>query len=269
MSLFESASRRLQAVVAVLVMVVLQAPPLTAQGAAGLLLHGVAPTEALDPSGAARRLEPILAADSSNVEANWRMAVALVDIGKQIPETVKSPTRDSLYLLAERLARRAVALAPEEADAHFALSLAVGMATLTKSKREQIRYAVEVLEEARRTLDLSPQHDGALHILGRWHAEIKRLSRIEMFFAKKFLGGKVFGEASWEEAARNLEAAVALRPDYVYHRLDLGQIYLDMKRYADARIQFEAIPGLPTQDVLDPEYRRQAAQQLARVADKD
>ena len=243
--------------------------PLLAQGAAGLLLHGVPPAEALDPEGAARRLELILAADSTNVEALWRLAVAQVDIGKQIPENIKSRTRDSLYLLAERHARRAVALGPDEPDAHFALSLAVGMAALTKSKREQVKYAVEVRDEAVRTLELDPRHDGALHILGRWHAEIERLSNIEEFFAKKFLGAGVFGDASWAEAARNLEAAVALRPDYVYHRLDLGEIYLEMKRYADARAQFEAIPALPTQDVLDPEYRQQAASHLNRLAGKD
>jgi tetratricopeptide (TPR) repeat protein len=143
------------------------------------------------------------------------------------------------------------------------------MAALTKSKREQVKYAIEVRDEAVRTLELDPRHDGALHILGRWHAEIKRLSNIEEFFAKKFLGAKVFSEASWAEAARNLEMAVALRPDYVYHRLDLGEIYVEMKRYAEARVQFEAIPGLPTQDVLDPEYRQQAARQLSRLADQD
>ena len=245
------------------------AAPMRAQGAAGLLLHGVSPAEALNPEGAARRLELILATDSTDVEAHWRLAVALVDIGKQTPENIKSPTRDSLYLLAERHARRAVALAPDEPDAHFALSLAVGMAALTKSKREQVKYAIEVRDEAVRTLELDPRHDGALHILGRWHAEIERLSNIEEFFAKKFLGAKVFNEASWAEAARNLELAVSLRPDYIYHRLDLGEIYVEMKRYAEARAQFEAIPGLPTQDVLDPEYRQQAARQLSRLADRD
>lgn len=263
-----SAFRRFRGLIIVLAGLGL-AGPLPAQGAAGLLLHGVAPAEALDPQSAARRLELILAADSTNVEAHWRLAVAQVDIGKQIPKHIKSPTRDSLYLLAEWHARRAVALAPEEPDAHFALSLAVGMAALTRSKREQVKYAIEVRDEAVRTLELDPRHDGALHILGRWHAEIERLSNIEEFFAKKFLGAKVFGDASWAEAARNLEAAVALRPDYIYHRLDLGEIYVEMKRYADARAQFGAIPALPTQDVLDHEYRQQAASQLNRIAGKD
>ena len=267
MSLPGSAFRRLSCLIGVL-MGPGWALPIQAQGAAGLLGHGVPSVEALDPWGALRRLDPILAADSTDVEANWRASLALVDIGKQTPENVKSPTRDSLYLLAERYARRAVALAPEDANAHFSLAMAVGMVALTKSKREQVRYAVEVWTEAVRTLELAPQHDGALHILGRWHAEIKRLSNIEEFFAKRFLGARVFNEASWAEAVRDLEMAVAIRPDYIYHRLDLGEIYVDVKRYADARAQFEAIPGLPTLDLLDPEYRRQAARSLARIANK-
>ena len=75
--------------------------------------------------------EAALALDSTDYEANWRAAIALLDEGEQIPDSVKSPERDSLYARAERLARRAVAADSMGADGHFALAAAVGRASLT------------------------------------------------------------------------------------------------------------------------------------------
>lgn len=242
--------------------------PLQAQAPAGPDGRGVILADALDPRAAADRFEAALASDSTNGEANWRAALALIDIGKQTPDTVPSATRDSLYRLAERYARRATLMAPDDPNAHFALAMALGKAALTRGKRERVAYAVEIREEALRTLSLDSRHDGAYHVLGRWHAEIERLSNIEEFFAKKFLGAKVFGEASWGEAAHNLETAILLRPEFIYHRLGLAEIYVDMKRYAAARTQLEAIPALPTRDVMDPTYRRQAEALLRRIAGK-
>lgn len=239
---------------------------LEAQAPAGPDGRGVILADALDPRAAAARFEGLLAVDSAHAEANWRAALALVDIGKQTPDEVPSADRDSLYLVAERYARRAVALAPGEANAHFALAMALGKAALTKGRRERVRYALDIRAEADRTLELDSRHDGAYHVLGRWHAEIERLSNLEEFFAKKFLGARVFGDASWDAASQHLETAVLLRPDFIYHRLGLAEIYVDMKQFDKARAQLEIIPSLPTRDVMDPEYRRQAADLLRRIA---
>ena len=244
------------------------APAAVAQSGPERMVQGIAASAALDPRSAATAFEAILSRDSLNAEANWRAALALVDIGKQTPETVKSPARDSLFRLADRYARRAIRLAPNDADAHFTLAMAAGMTALTVGIRQQVGYAIEVREEALRALQIDPAHDGAMHVLGRWHAEIKRVSGVELFFAKSFLGGKVFGEASWHEAARLLEASVAHRPSFILHRLDLALVYVDQKRYAAARAQLAVIPTLPTQDVLDPVHRAQAVSLGARIARK-
>lgn len=233
-----------------------------------LLARGIAAVQALDPHGAADAFETILSHDSLNAEANWRASLALIDIAKQTPEEQPSVTRDSLYGVAEVYARRAVRLAPEEPNGHFALAMALGKTALTVSWRQRTKYAVEIRKEALRTLELDPRHNGAMHVLGRWNAEVERLSNVEEFVARKFLGAGVFEEASWAEATRHLEAAVALRPTYIYHRLILAKIYIDLKRYDAARAQLAAIPGLPTTDVMDHAYRAEAASLLTRIANR-
>lgn len=247
---------------------VLAAAPLRAQDAAEHVAAGEAARAALDLPAALAHFEAALAADSMDYAANWLAAITLIDIGKQTPDAEKSATRDSLYDRAERLARRAVAANPQGADGHFVLAFGVGRAALTKSKQEQVKRATEIRNIIREALALDPDHDGAYHVWGRWHAEIMRLSGVQRFFAKQFMGAAVFNEASWDEAVRNLERAVALRPDFIYHRLDLGAVYVDRKRYEDARTVLAPIAELPVIDINDPVYKREAEALLAKIAGK-
>jgi hypothetical protein len=61
---------------------------------------------------------------------------------------------------------------------------------------------------------------------------------------------------------------VALDPSYIHHRLELAEIYADMERWADAVPPLEAIPSLPTRDVLDDQHRAAAAALLERVRER-
>jgi tetratricopeptide (TPR) repeat protein len=135
-------------------------------------------------------------------------------------------------------------------------------------KKERIRSAKVIRDEALRTIELDPDHDGAYHVLGRWNAEIMRLSGISRFFAKSFLGAGVFRQASWEAAISNMQRAVELDPARIYHRLELARIYADRKRYQEARDQLAQIEALPDRELLDPVYRERAAALAKRIADK-
>jgi tetratricopeptide (TPR) repeat protein len=242
--------------------------PLGAQGVKDHVAMGSAAMEVHDLPTALAHYEAALALDSTAYEPNWRAAIVLLDQGEQIPDSVKSPARDSLYARAERLARRAVAADSLGADGHFALAAAVGRASLTMGKKERIRRASIIRDEAERAIALNPRHDGAYHILGRWNAEIMRLSGLSRFFAKNLLGAGIFSEASWDGAISNMEHAVALDPGRLYHRLELAEIYVDRKRYDDARHQLAELEALPNREIMDSVYRRQAAALSKQIANK-
>lgn len=246
----------------------LPAAPLEAQDVRDHVALGTTAMQVHDLGTALAHYEAALAIDSNAYEPNWRAAIALLDEGEQTGDSVKSPQRDSLYARAERLARRAVAADSLGADGHFALAAAVGRASLTKGRKERIRRARIIHDEAQRAIALDPRHDGAYHILGRWNAEIMRLSGISRFFAKSLLGAGIFREASWEGAVSNMERAVALDPGRLYHRLELAEIYLDRKRYDDARSELTQLAALPDREIMDSVYRRQGAALAERIADK-
>jgi tetratricopeptide (TPR) repeat protein len=242
--------------------------PLPAQQAVDHVGLGEAAVQAHDLRTGLAHFGAALAVDSTNYEANWRAAIALLDLGDQIPDSVRSPKRDSLYARAESLARRAVAKDSAGADGHFALAAAVGKAALHMGKKERIRRASIIRDEALRTLALNPRHDGAYHILGRWNAEIMRLSGFSRFFAKSFLGAGIFKQASWNEAIADMQKAVELDPGRIYHRLELAEIYVDRKRYADARQQLEELAAVPDREIMDSVYRRQAADLATAIRNK-
>lgn len=94
----------------------------------------------------------------------------------------------------------------------------------------------------------------------------QRLSSLERFFAKNFMGAAIFNEASWDEAERLLRVAVDLRPQWIYHRLDLALIMADRSEWNQAKLQLDAIAQLPPVEPMDAAYKRQALALAARVA---
>lgn len=201
-------------------------------------------------------------ADTVGAEAAWKASRSSVDLG----ELEKNDDRKAKYFATGvDLARRAVALAPNDPETHFSLARALGRKALSVGVRERVKYAVEVRNEALKALTLDPTHAGALHVMGVWNAEVMRLNGVSRFIAKNVLGGKVFGEANWANARSYLERAVAVDPDRLTHHLDLGKIYLDTDDKAKAREQFEIVARGPAREVTDPQYMAEAEKLLREM----
>jgi hypothetical protein len=105
-------------------------------------------------------------------------------------------------------------------------------------------------------------------VLGRWNAEIMRLSAFQKFFAKAFLGATIFDQASWESAERYLLLAVQLSPRRITHRLDLALVQADRSEWAAARAQVDTLLRLPSEDPGDPANKRQAQALATKIASK-
>jgi tetratricopeptide (TPR) repeat protein len=170
--------------------------------------------------------------------------------------------RKALYQSAEQYARRAVAANPNDAEGHFQLARAIGRNALTMGSRDRVKYAAVVRDEALAALKFDPKHAGALHVMGEWNAQVMRLNGFTRMVAKNLLGGKVFGEASWDNAQKYLEQAVAIEPARITHRLDLGMVYADRDMKDKAREQFEWIASAPVVDYNDRNYKEEAARKL-------
>lgn len=151
------------------------------------------------------------------------------------------------------------------AEGHVALARATGRAALAVGVRQHVDFGKIVRKEAPAALAIGPNHAGALHVMGLWNAEVMRLPGVSRFVARRFLGGQVLSEASWEPAGRYLDRAVAVEPERSVHRLDLGMILRDRGKLDGAHAQFDWIARATTTDFNDPQNKQLAATERRKL----
>jgi tetratricopeptide (TPR) repeat protein len=232
------------------------------QSAADHVALGDRDHTALNSANALRHYEAALTIDSMYYDALIRAARESVDLGLF---NANETERTALYKRAEQYARRAVAAKPNDAEGHFELARAIGKNALTMGTKDRVKFAGVVHDEAMAALRIEPKHPGALHVMGVWNASIMRLPTISRFMAKNLLGGKTFGEASWDNAIKYMEQAVALEPNRITHRLDLAEIFVDRDMKEKAREQLEWIARAPATDFNDKSFKQQAAAMLEKL----
>ena len=243
----------------------LAAAPAAAQTLAGHIAAGDAARCERNSPAALEHYREALALDSLNYEANWKASRELTDIGKLMPDAERQ-ARDSVYAEALGFAQRAVSVDSMGADGHYMVAVAAGRVALTKSAHERVKSARVVRDAALRAIALDPRHDGALHVMGRWNAEIMRLTGITKFFARTFLGASIFGAASWDSSFAYFGRAIQINPQNIYHHLDLAEALVDDRRGTQAQPHLEEVARLPLGcDSGDSTYKAQAAALLRKI----
>ena len=236
-----------------------------AQSVADRIAQGDSAHTAMSPAFALAHYKAVLAIDSTSYEALWKASRDAIDLGEFNPDEAQ---RKAYFADGEKLARRAVAVNPNDAEGHFVLARALGRVALTLGKKEQVNYAKEIRLQALDALKYDSLHPGALHVLGRWNAEIMRLSGISRFFARNFLGGDIFSVASWDNAVAYMEKSVKQDPTRLVHHLDLAEIYRDRNAEGDpdrAREHFEFVINGKSLDYNDRFYKEQAKRELEEL----
>jgi tetratricopeptide (TPR) repeat protein len=156
-------------------------------------------------------------------------------------------------------------LHPDSTEGHFFKAVALGRYALFVGGKRKVQIAREVKMAVERTLQINPNHVGALHVLGRWHHELASLNFFERALAKIIFGGLPSG-VSLEKAASYYERAIALNPNSPVHRLDYGRTLFKLGRLREARQQLEICIALPNVFWDDPQNKLEARKLLEKVS---
>ena len=233
--------------------------PAGAQTAAQHIAMGDSLHAAMNPAAALQHSEAAIAADPRNYDALNRASRDAVDVGEF---EGNKDARTALFTKGEQYARRAIEVDAQGAEGHFQLARALGRRALTLGPRDRVKYATDVRAHALDALKADPKHPGALHVMGMWNAEVMRLNGPTRWIAKNILGGQVFGSASWDNAVKYMEQAVAVEPARISHHIDLAEIYRDTGNKARAREEFQQVLSLPATDYNDRFYKERARKDL-------
>jgi len=162
-------------------------------------------------------------------------------------------------------ARAATKASPDSAAGHVWLAVALGRQALSEGPKAKLALSREIKAEVDRGLQLDPDIGRGWHVLAMWNAKLSSLNMFERMAANTVLGGVPPG-ASFENAEKAFQKAIALEPAYVNHHLEYGRLLKGMNRKADARRELEKAVSLPpTSDALDGRYQAEAKELLQRL----
>lgn len=135
-------------------------------------------------------------------------------------------TEDKLaaYERGRELGKRAVELAPRNADAHVWYGINTGRWGLTKGVMRSLFLLPTVREEVDATLALDPRNLRALALSGNVFLEVPGL----------FGGDR-------EKAEQQFRKALEIDPHFTVARVDLARVLIADRRYADARRELQRV----------------------------
>ncbi len=193
-------------------------------------------------------------ADSSNFESFWKL-------GRSLNLKGEIAIKDSQLAIFEKssdIEKHALSLREDDADAHFQLARALGKIALFKGIFKSASLAKQVRKECQRALEIDSLHDGAWHILGRWHREVGKKSK----FLRLPMG---LGAANKKDALAFMKKALEISPDNINHHLEMGHTYRQFKKYGLAKSEYEKCLEIKPNGPLDNKYQEEAKKNLAEM----
>ncbi len=218
--------------------------------------------DAFDDAKALEHYKEALELEPDNFEALWKASRALVDVADAIEGKGKAVDNEKMKLYSEAttLARKAVAINPNDSMAYFSVSAAIGKEVLLQGKKKQINAAKEVREIIDKAIELDPENDLAWHALGRWHRRMDEIGG-----AKRLFGSILYGsipKGTFAESEKALEKAIEINPNYGNHYLELGRTRLALKKKDLAAEAFQKCIDLPVTTSKCEMYKKEAQAEL-------
>ncbi len=205
----------------------------------------------------------ILTIDSTNFEALWKTSRAFVDIAEHLPTSTDEQKEKQLqtYDFALAYANKAIAMKPDSSMGYTRRAIANGRITLFKNVWKSTGLVNDVREDCEKAISLNPNNATAYYVLGRAHVKLNEKPKIF-----RWPLGVAWGNL--DDAIKNYEKAISLRPDFIMFRIDAARAYIEKEDYVKAREHLTLIPTLPTLDEDDDQFRKEATELLEQIKNK-
>ena len=219
--------------------------------------------QTFDNRKALESYQAALALDTTNYEVLWRISRAYVDIGEHQPAKSDQEKNDQLQTYEKSLefANRAVTANPGGSMGYARRAIANGRIALFKGVWESLDLVKQTKADCEKAISLDPTNASAYYVLGRTHMKVSEKPKI----IRWPLG---LSWANLDDAVKNYEKAISLRPDFIMYRIDCARAYIELEEYGKARVHLDAIKTLPTLDEDDGQFRKEAQELLDEIKGK-
>jgi FimV-like protein len=196
-------------------------------------------------------------------EILWRLSRTYVDIGEHLPGTtdVEKEKQLEFYNKSLDFAKKAVAANPKGAMGYTREAIANGRIALFRGIWESLSLVKQVKADCEKAISLDEGMAAAYYLLGRTNTKVCEKPK----FVRWPLG---LGWANMDDAIKNYEKSIELRPDFIMYRLDCARAYVEMDDYKKAREHLTKISTLSKEDEDDDVFRKEAAELLNTIKDK-
>ncbi len=175
----------------------------------------------------------VIERNADDARAHYLFARAAVYHADALPADEDAAKR-ALFDAAVEHAERAVALAPDDPDAHLEVARALGRLAQYRGVLASLNLAGRVAEALDRTLELDGDHAGAWHARALFHDEVPWIA-----------GGRS------GQVIPAFERAIASEPDVLTHRVEFARVLLARDRPEAAAEQLEVALALTPRTYFD------------------
>ncbi len=206
------------------------------------------------------QLEKLSSEYPEDVEVLWRLAQVHFDIADQ---TNDEEIHKAHFYPGFEAAKKAVTIDTNSARANHWYAVLIGKIGMMEGTKQKITNSYEVEEYGLKAIELDPNYDGSLHLLGRWHYELADLSWMERTVAK--IVYETPPKASFEESVEFMRRAIEAKPDEIRHHLWLGKALLKLKNNDEAKKAFQDAIAFSPVDDGDRLMQKEAAELLKKL----
>lgn len=193
----------------------------------------------------------------------WRLARVSVCMAEVEEDPGK---RKTLLAGGEEAARRCIQVDSSMSEGYTWLAGVLGYQALDAGMSEQVRISQELVRATDAAVRLDPTNDAAWSIRGSFFRALGNIGWVKRQLAILLLGSVPAG--GFAEAEEALRTAIRLAPDIMRHRYELGVVYLDQGRKAEARQLFREAAALEVRTAID-RPRREKALRFVRELGED
>jgi tetratricopeptide (TPR) repeat protein len=213
--------------------------------------------KALDKYNEALSLSP------NDYEILWRLSRTYVDIGEHLPNNTDAEKDKQLefYEKSVDFAQKAIAANPNGAMGYTRKAIANGRIALFKGPFKAPGLVKQTKADCEKAISLNPLEATAYYVLGRAHAKVMERPGFVRWAAG-------LGWANIDDAIKNYEKSIELRPNFIMYRLDCARAYVEKDEYGKAREHLMKIASLPKEDEDDDVFRKEALELLNKIKDK-